>query len=54
MGEVHFHGQDTDILRTGLRVVGSDAVCVDTVDCGHFGGARAGGEGEKKGWVGGG
>ena len=36
VGEVHFHGQDADILGTGLRVVvGSDAVSVDTVSSGH-------------------
>lgn len=31
VGEVHFQGQDTDVLRTGLGGVGSNAVGVDTV-----------------------
>jgi len=31
VGEVHFHGEDTNILGAGLRGMGSDAVCVDTI-----------------------
>ena len=53
IGEVHFHGEDADILGAGgLRGVGSDAVCVDTVcvdtvDSGHF--ERGAEEGKMRG-----
>lgn len=36
VGEIHFHGQDADILRAGIRRVGSDAVGMDTVESRHF------------------
>lgn len=52
VGEVHFHGEDADILGARLRGVGSDAVCVDTVcvdtvESGHF--ERGGEEGKMRG-----
>ena len=36
VGEIHFHGQDADILWAGIRRMGSDAVGVDTVESRHF------------------
>jgi len=47
VGEVHFHGQDADILGAGLRGVGSSAVGVDAVGGGHFEGDREGVEVEE-------
>lgn len=47
VGEVHFHGQDADILGAGLRMVGSSAVGVYAVSGGHFDRDR---EGCEVGW----
>ena len=55
MGEVHLHGQDTNILRAGLGGMDGGAVGVDAVGSGHFGretegaaGRRGGGGGEER------
>jgi len=52
MGEVHLHGEDTDILGARLRGVDGGAVGVDAVDSWHIG-REIEGE-ERRGWVGGG
>lgn len=58
MGEVHLHGQNTDILGAGVGGVGGSAVGVDTVCSGHFsresesGGEEKEGDWGRRGWRG--